>query len=320
MNRLKMSIAVAAALLGGAAHAAPVILTGNYLQVSINDAGHIGQGGANPGLIYDRTGTGNFNRNFDYIAPGVPFEAFGVRVGASGPVYSNSNSGSDGIATVAGPTDTSTGATNSATWSGRVNGLFDIAHSYSFLETDQNIRIQTTITALSDLSDVRFARAADPDPDNNELPGSTASTDNVRGAGTLAPTDFVGSVGQVSGQPLGLFSNSSVTHNTGIVDNCCGVIDPNVYLAGGDYNSSTGDHGIGLAFRIGALTAGQAITLDYFYVTAGSLRDVEVPGGGSGGGGGGGGGGGVGKIPVPGTLALLGLGTVGLAGLRRRKA
>lgn len=304
MRTLKTALAAALLAVGGAAQA-DVVLTGNFLTMTINSNGYIGQGNDSPGLIFDRTGTGTFDPLLDYIAPGIPFEAFGVKIGGGGTVF-NSNSGSSSFTTVGDATNTSSGSTLSATWSGTLAGVLNISHTYSFGQNDQNLRISTTITALSDLDDVRFARAVDPDPDNT--PTGTAETNNQRGNAdpSLRPQDFVFSTGRISGQPLGLFSGSAINHNTGLSSNCCSTIDPDFYLDGGNLgNSSVGDHGIGIGFDLGNLNAGESVNIEYFYVTAGSVGEIEVPGGGGG------------TVPLPGTLALLGLGALALGRKRR---
>lgn len=335
MKMLKNRIAIATtlALLAGAAQAVPVTVSGDFVIVKVSDDGTIGDGNALPALVYDPSGTGTFDFGTDYVAPGSPHEAFGFRSDQTGLIQNENNSsngdvsGSDDFALVS-LADISAGSTfdNHIRWEGEHKGdLLTITHDYFFNDDDERVNIRTVITALEDLTGVSFARAVDPDPDN--VPGGTAATNNDRGLdlnndgdfdddGETGPSNLVTSVGQVSGRPLGLFSNSDVAHETGIVSSCCSVEDPLAYLAGGDFPlllpgfDSTGDNGIGLAFDVGSIAGGDSITLDYAYVMGLTFEDIDIPDDdpddpGP-------------TVPLPGTLALIGLG-LGVLGWKKRK-
>ncbi len=297
---MKKSILFAAVLLAGTAHAAPVALTGDYVKAGVSDAGTLGSNStASPGLLYDPTGTQNFGVN-DYLTPGTPWDMFSVSTDETGlKVNNNSSVGSAGMATVSGPTDLSSGTTNSATWSGELAGFFGISNTYTFGDDGERIDVVTTITALVDLTNLVFARAIDPDPDVKTY-GSYV-TENGRGdvAKGLSATDWVHSVGTSTGLPLGLYTNSSITHNSAVTG---WTTDPLTYLAGTDIGD--GDNTIGLGFDIGSLLAGQSIDITYSYVMGGSLDTVDIP---------------VGATPLPGVVWLFGSGLVGLFGFSRRK-
>lgn len=300
-------------LLSSTALAAPLTITGDFVSVTITDRGVFSS------LIYDKAGARAYDPNFDYVSPGIPFEGFGVRVNGAASHLENSNSDSQQIPQVGALVQNSAAIDNggSVTWNGTSTAGFTISHTFSFSKTDQRVNILTTLTALTNLTDVQVSRAVDPDPDNNSLPGGTADTNNQRGiAGppAVAASDFVGSVGQVSGQPLGLFYSGPIVHNTGIVDDCCSVEDPAAYLAGGNLgDSSSGDHGIGIAFSLGDMSIGQSISWSYAYVMGGSLGTIDIPPPpppppppGT-------------DVPAPATALLLGAGLLGLAGVRRRR-
>lgn len=169
--------------------------------------------------------------------------------------------------------------------------------------------MSTTITALTDLTNLQFLRSLDPDPDVNTY----GSYDTVNGRGydantdgdfddpsDLKPEDWVHSEGTSTGLTIGLWTNSGHTHNTGVFNYW--REDPAFYLAGTD--DGNGDYTIGLAFDFGDLANGNSVTFDYTYVMGESLGTVDIP---------------TDPIPEPATMLLLGSGLVGLAGFRRKK-
>ncbi|MEA3539271.1 MAG: autotransporter domain-containing protein [Pseudomonadota bacterium] len=258
--------AAIALLAASPALAASLVLSGDYMKIGLNDGGTLGySGNTSPGILYDGTGTGTFNDAYDYLTPGSPFEGFVVSgTGSSAFTLVNNNSGMFDI-TGGTLTDYSGVAFNGATyeqravWTGTASGLFTVTHDYYFDEGDQQLKIRTTITALSDLTDITFSRQLDPDA--VAAPGDSSFTNNFRGTGSVSANDLVYAEALVSKYVIGLYTNSSFTHNSAITG---WTMDTASYLSGTDIGN--GDNTIGLGFDLGDLLTGGTITFDYSYI------------------------------------------------------
>ena len=307
-SRCSYILLAVAAFAASPAIATPLTLTGNYIKVGISDYGTLGSdGNTSPGLLHDPSGTGNFGVN-DYITPGTPHDGYTL---ASDQFYSDSDN--DGASAAFGFTSptlltgaAANGYTNAASWSG-TNGLANITNSYFYNAGDQRILVTTTITALSDLTGLAFARSVDPDPDVNTF--GSFSTDNQRGNSLYGVDDFVGAAGPQTGLTLALvnLNGNTYTHSTQINYSCCSNINPFDVLnhTGGDAGlSGSGDYGLNLAYNIGTLATGSSVTLTYAYSVGTNIEVVGPPTGG---------------VPEPATWALMlgGFGFVGAA-MRRR--
>ncbi|TWT90328.1 Autotransporter beta-domain protein [Pseudobythopirellula maris] len=245
-----------------------LVLEGDFVRTGVSSNGTLGVGGnTSPGFIFDATGAGAFNTSNDYLTPGTPQEGFSVEHDASG-VYINNNSGG---AAPMGPTSApmvvpsgTSGFDNSVSWSGAVAGEFTIQHDYGLNNDSKNVQITTTITALSDLDNVRFSRWIDPDS------GGTSSI-NTRGNAVIgfAEEDWVNSESETNGATLGLYSNDDVAHNTAISPGWS--TDPDTYTAGS--GDTVGDHTIGIGFDIGDLMDGESISFIYFYAVGADAND-----------------------------------------------
>jgi len=311
---IKKIVGVIASLacMASTAQATSVIMEGNYIKTAVSDNGTLGFGaGTTPGIKYDASGTGTFSTD-DYLTPGAPFEGFSVR--ANGSLYTNNNemgvgTGGSMTTTSSGPIDSSSAGTSSVGWTGAVGGLFDIAHDYLFNINGQSISIETTITALTDLTNVSFARVLDPDPDVitygsydtvNGLGYDANGDGDFNDAGDVARSDWAHSEGTSTGLTIGLYSNSSTDHQVGVDSGWS--MDPTTYLSS-IQDDGNGDYAIAMAFLLGDMLSGESISLDYSYVMGGTLGTTVVPS----------------AVPVPAAVWLFASGLVGLVGSRRRK-
>ncbi len=254
-------------LSAGTALSQSLVLEGDYIRTGVSSNGTLGVGGStSPGFIFDDTGTGTFNPANDYLTPGTPHEGFSISYTSAG-VLVNNNTGTQNIGTAAAPTTASNTFDHSVEWSGTIASTLTIEHVYGLNDESKQVSVTTTVTALTDLQDVKYARWIDPDS------GGYAS-ENSRGNATLglAAEDWVNSVSETNGATLGLYSASDVTHNTAISPGWS--TDPDDYLAGSA--DMIGDYTIGIGFDLGDLSSGDSVMLQYFYAVAADPDEIEV--------------------------------------------
>ena len=295
--------------IGTQAHATPLTLTGDYLKVGISDFGTFGSDGtASPGILHDPTGKQNFGVN-DYLTPGNPHDGFAINSNQTGFII-NDNHGGSPFGFTSPTVTTVAGYTLAATWTGVVAGQLSITNTYYFNPGDEQIKIKTTIQALTDLSNVSFGRSEDPDPDVNT--NGDYNTVNTRGDSKTAAEDLVSAAGTTTGLTIGILNNSGnlYAHNTGISGDCCDNDNPSNVLNGyGPLfpDTNNGDFGLQMAWFVGDLSNGQTAEIDYSYVFGTNQGSVSVPG-----------------VPLPASAPMFGAALVGLAGLsfvaKRKKA
>ncbi|MBN2136289.1 MAG: autotransporter outer membrane beta-barrel domain-containing protein [Sedimentisphaerales bacterium] len=268
--------------LSGSVCMAYIEMQGNYVYTAIGDNGTLGAGsGTSPGILHAPAGDGVFDTDYDYLTPGSPWEVFSVRSTETGLLFNNNTNPSGGsFSAVSLAEVASSGYDHYVKWEGTSTHL-GVTHEYYFNDNQERINIKTTLTALSDLTNVSFLRALDPDQDSFSY--STSTTENARGldgntdgdyddAGDIKQEDWVHAVGQNSGYAIGLYTDSSQTHNTAISPGWSN--DPVDYLSGS--SGTVDDDTIGLAFDIGSLPSASSIILLYLYSMGDTLETADV--------------------------------------------
>jgi len=264
------------------------VLENDYVKAGVNGTtGTFGSGGnTSPGLLFDSTGTGTFNTDYDYLTPGSPFDGFSVKI--DGTNYTNNNGGSTDIANCdCRMGETMFNGTNYLMWGGiwdHGGSQWDIEHTYSLGATSQFVDIDTTITAGSGASTVYFGRFIDPDA--RAAAGDSSSTDNVLGYSGIPDSNVAFSEALSSRYALGLYStNSNVDAGISRWSSEADGYTENTVDGDGSL-TNTGDNTIGLTWVWSGVEAGDILTAEYAYIFGPSAFDAadEAIDGGAGGG------------------------------------
>jgi hypothetical protein len=298
------------------AGATPLTLTGSFIQVGISDYGTFGSNGtAEPGILVDPTGKGNFSTGGipnDLLTPGTPHDGFAINSTQTGLVINDNNFvsgfGTNSPTLLTGAA--AKGFSNAATWTGSASGV-QVSNSYFFNTTDNRIAIVTTITnnTTSNVTNLYFGRSEDPDPD--VLRFGTFNTNNTQGDSKTAPNNLVSAAGASTGYTIGILNTSTTfTSNTEISSNCCNNNDPALVFNGTDPNSmpavfpttNNGDFGLQMAWLLGTLAPGASDTVTYDYVFGANQATVT------------------GAVPELSTWAMMLLGFAGIWLVWRRRS
>ncbi|QYU66068.1 hypothetical protein J4558_13765 [Leptolyngbya sp. 15MV] len=131
---MRQFLLATAAVVGfaAAASAAPLTLTGNFVQVGVSDRGTLGSNGSTPpGMRHDPTGAGNFTPGGianDYLTPGTPHEGFSINSTQTGYRENTNASSFNSFAFSAPTTTTVSGYSIAATQSGTLAGFLNVTH------------------------------------------------------------------------------------------------------------------------------------------------------------------------------------------------
>ena len=260
------------------------ILENDYVKAGVNGtSGTFGSGGnTSPGLLFDSTGTGTFNTDYDYLTPGSPFDGWSIKI--DGVNTTNNNGGGASWTDSDGLSDT----TDGFTWQGTNSDYagWQVEHNYSLGATSQFIDIETNITAGSSASDstVYFGRFIDPD--TRAADGDSSSTDNVLGYSGIPDSNVAFSEALSSRYALGLYSTNSNV-DAGITGWSTEADAYTENAVDGDGSlTNTGDNTIGLTWVWTGVQAGDILTAEYAYIFGPSAFDAadEAIDGGAGGG------------------------------------
>ena len=177
---------LASVVLGGYLVAAPLAkasqtLQGNYLSFNVNDEGGFYEFGDD--IRYDATGAGSFGSPTRSWTP--YYDAFALEYDTtSAESFEGNLSGftSHTPATLLAPG--AGGFDQSVSWTGSIAGKLDVTHVYGLNADDKKLQVKTTITAIDNLTDVKFAHKV--------LPYNSGSNVYQRGNATLglATGDF----------------------------------------------------------------------------------------------------------------------------------
>ena len=233
------------------------LLQNMLVKAGINaTTGTLGSGESTaPGLMFDSTGTGTFNNDYDYLTPGTPFEGFAVKIDGDNSNNNNANNVANIVST------SFTDLNDSLVWTGTLDNGWTIKHTYTLGKTENFINIQTEITAATDANSLTFGRFIDPDA--QAVAGDTSATDNVTGYGTIPQNNIVFSEATSSQYALGLYStDENVTSGVNNWNQQADSYNGTSY-AGGTYG--TGDDTMGMSWDFGSVVAGQTVTANYAY-------------------------------------------------------
>ena len=254
-----------------------LLFSGDYIQVGVNKFGTFGNSNTyGEGVLYDGTGTGTFNSNYDYLAPGWAWEGFTINDGDT--ILANNNNYSGYSSTITDGTLTNYSGTsyngstydNRAVWTGETANV-SLTQDIFFNNTDQQIQIATQITAKTDLTDVYYERSMDPDA--RAADGDGASTRNVYV--NDADQSYIYGEALASKYVIGLLSTDADTVArvsddwTADAKDFYEGVDTDNYMA----SNTEADSVIGLATSLGTLTSGQSISLLYKYIFG---TDIEA--------------------------------------------
>ena len=263
------------------------LLQNQWIKTGINqESGTFGSGDSNtPGVLFDPTGTGSFNNNYDYLTPGAPFDGQALMVDGANyknnnwSVYSTDIVDSDGLSD----------GTSSITWSGNVShndSTWNVKNVFKLEDNKSYIDVTTTVTAGSDAASVNYGKYIDPD--SQGVAGDTSATENVLGYSGVPETNLVISEANVSKYALGLYTtDTNVTAGIQSWATDADAYDGSKYknADGEEVPYGTGDDTIGISWHWTDVAVGDILSINYAYILGetvfDAIEDSEDAGGGA---------------------------------------
>ena len=262
------------------------VLENQWVKTGINKtSGTFGSGDSNaPGILFDPTGSGSFDNNYDYLTPGAPFDGQALMIDGENyknnnwSVYSTDIVDSDGLAN----------ETDSVTWSGDTthNGsTWNVENVFKLEDNKSYIDVTTTIIAGSNATSVSYGKFIDPD--SQGVAGDTSATDNVLGYSGIPETNLVISEANVSKYALGLYTtDTNVTAGIQSWATDADAYDGSKYknADGEEIPYGTGDDTIGISWHWTDVTLGDILSVNYAYILGETIFDAIEDSDGSAGG------------------------------------
>ena len=262
------------------------LLQNQWIKTGINqESGTFGSGDSNtPGVLFDPTGTGSFNNNYDYLTPGAPFDGQALMIDGDNyknnnwSVYSTDIIDSDGLSN----------GTSSITWSGDVShndSTWNVQNVFKLEDNKSYIDVTTTVTAGSDAASVNYGKFIDPD--SQGVAGDTSATENVLGYSGIPETNLVISEANVSKYALGLYTtDTNVTAGIQSWATDADAYDGSKYKNSDDEEVpyGTGDDTIGISWHWTDIEVGDILSVNYAYILGETVFDAIENSEGAGGG------------------------------------
>ena len=276
-----------------------LVMNNHYVKVGVSDDGTFGTSSsysANfskyPGLEYDSTGKGNFTA--DILTPGVPIEGFSIKIEQNGYEYYKKNSNYNytdivdtNITAINYFADNNISSVYHHAFLKDLNGsnLLEIKHIYTLNEHSSVLKIAVYLKNVSNapLSNVRYSRFLDPDPDAASGSWSTVNklgmdVNTSSGHFTIPSNSIAYAMNKHQPEmPVGLFTlDNSFEHNvTFVSQGSSNLYDPDHTLLGGmGYGCSDRDCNMAIAFRIDKIYPGETKKFDLGYLFGNTLDNA----------------------------------------------
>ncbi len=262
------------------------VLENQWIKTGVNKtSGTFGSGDSNaPGILFDPSGSGSFDNNYDYLTPGAPFDGQALMIDGENyknnnwSVYSTDIVDSDGL----------TNETDSVTWSGDTThdgSTWNVENVFKLEDNKSYIDVTTTVIAGSNAASVSYGKFIDPD--SQGVAGDTSATDNVLGYSGIPETNLVISEANVSKYALGLYTtDTNVTAGIQSWSTDADAYDGSKYenADGEEIPYGTGDDTIGISWHWTDVTIGDILSVNYAYILGETIFDAIEDSDGSAGG------------------------------------